>query len=159
MAHVQGRKLNVRSVQGVCGRAAAGARVETAPPTPGSTCLSRGISRGWSGTPRRGRAVPAWLLGPGRCARPLGAWGASALLGPVWPTMKRRCCPSPTGQQPSSDRSVGRRARWRGVRCCGGERVVPLDERAPPCAGLVRVAPPRAASRAGKCPPHPKVRW
>ena len=77
----------------------------------------------------------------------------------AWVGGKRRCCPSPTGQQPSSDRSVGRRARWRGVRCCGGERVVPLDERAPPCAGLVRVAPPRAASRAGKCPPHPKVRW
>ena len=72
----QGRKLNVRSVHGVCGRAAAGARVKTAPPTPGSTCLSRGVSRGWSGAPRRGRVVPAWLLGPGRCARPLGAWVA-----------------------------------------------------------------------------------
>ena len=31
-----------------------------------------------------------------------------------------------------------------------------VPSRAPPCAGLVRVAPPRAASRAGKCPPHPE---
>ena len=31
-----------------------------------------------------------------------------------------------------------------------------VSTRAPPCAGLVRVAPPRAASPAGKCPPHPE---
>ena len=51
---------------------AADARVESAPPTPGLGCLSRGVSRGWLDTPRRGRTVPALVV-----------WGWDIVLGHV----------------------------------------------------------------------------